>query len=61
MANEGRIIAVWAMPASNISDRRHDFPRQPYALDHMVSSNVVCHDPEDTVGVFDLRPFYTAC
>ena len=42
MANEGRIMAVWAMPASGISDRRHDFPRQPYAFDHMVSSNVVC-------------------
>ena len=47
LANEGRIMAVWAMPASGISDRRHDFPRQPYAFDHMVSSNVVCHHPEE--------------
>ena len=64
MGNAERALAVRRLSVSGVGYRRHDFPRQPLAADHVVSSDVVhdesekwcqCLGPATGVGFWELQ------
>ena len=47
VGDAGQPLAVCRLPASSLGNRRHDFSGQSFAADHVVSGDVVHHQPEE--------------